>query len=139
MQDYRISNVHLAHRVADLVRSLNCEGKQWVVTIKRYRKQRTLPQNALMWKWYTIIGNELGYTKDEMHDVLREKFLPWEEVEICGVKKKKLTSTSDPSFTTTMEAEYLNHIDRFAAQELGILLPHPEDNSYDDWAQRAGQ
>jgi len=99
--------------------------KAWRIEIDLLRKKRSLPQNSLMWDWYTAIGNEIGYTKDEMHDVLREKFLPWHEVEICGIKRKVLTSTSDPSFTTAMMAEYLDHIDRFAAQELGILLPHP--------------
>jgi len=99
--------------------------KAWRIEIDLLRKKRSLPQNSLMWDWYTVIGNEIGYTKDEMHDVLREKFLPWQEVEVCGIKRKVLTSTSDPSFTTAMMAEYLDHIDRFAAQELGILMPHP--------------
>lgn len=99
--------------------------KAWCVEIDLLRKKRSLPQNSLMWDWYTVIGNEIGYTKDEMHDVLREKFLPWHEVEICGIKRKVLTSTSSDDFTTAMMAEYLDHIDRFAAQELGILLPHP--------------
>lgn len=106
------------------IQSLPAE-KAWRIEIDLLRKKRSLPQNSLMWDWYTAIGNEIGYTKDEMHDVLREKFLPWHEVEICGIKRKVLTSTSDPSFTTAMMAEYLDHIDRFAAQELGILLPHP--------------
>ena len=130
-ESYRIANKATAERVAELVRGLNVDGKQWTVTVKRYQKQRSLAQNALMWKWYTIIGNHLGYDKDEMHDVLREKFLPWELVEVCGVQRKKLTSTSGPSFTVAMEAEYLSAIDRFAAQELGLLLPHPEDEFYE--------
>lgn len=130
-KDYRIFDSVSAQRVADLVRSLNTDGKQWVVTVKRHRKSRTLPQNALMWKWYTIIGNHLGCTKDEMHDILREKFLPWEEIDVSGFKFKRLTSTSAPSFTAAMEAEYLNQIDRFSAQDLGVLLPHPEDEFYE--------
>jgi hypothetical protein len=128
---YRIHNKATAERVAELVRGLNVDSKQWTVTVKRYQKQRSLPQNALMWKWYTIIGNHLGYDKDEMHDVLREKFLPWTELELCGVKVKRLTSTSSDDFTVAMEAEYLSAIDRFAAQELGIILPHPEDEFYE--------
>lgn len=101
--------------------------KPWRVKIELLRKQRTLPQNALYWEWLTAIGNEIGYTKDEMHDTFREKFLPWREVEVCGVRRKILTSTSSPEFTTAMMAEYMSHIDRFAAQELGIVLPTPSD------------
>lgn len=134
---YLVANIHMAHRVADIVRDLNCEGSQWDVEIKPHKKQRTHRQNSLMWKWYTIIGNELGYEKDEIHDVLREKFLPVQYVEIMGIQKKILTSTSSPDFTTAMEAEYLEKMDRFAAQDLGILLPHPEDDAYTQWAERA--
>lgn len=100
--------------------------KPWRVKIEVLRKKRTLPQNALYWEWLTVIGNELGYTKDEMHDVFREKLLPWREVNVCGVRRKILTSTSSPEFTTAMMAEYMGHIERFAGQELDIRLPHPE-------------
>jgi len=130
MPKYIIDTQTKAFSVASLVSSLNLE-KKWDVTIEPHVKRRTLAQNATMWKWYTILGNHLGYTKDEMHDIFREMFLPWSETEFYGVKKKKLTSTSDPSFTTTMESEYLSHIDRFAAQELGILLPHGNDDYYE--------
>ena len=69
MADYRIHTTEQANRIADLVRALSVEGKQWVVTIKKYQKQRSLPANNLYWKWLTIIGNEIGYSKDEMHDI----------------------------------------------------------------------
>lgn len=97
------------------------------VTVEKNVKKRTLPQNSLYWDWLTIIGDHLGYDKEEMHDVFREKFLPVEIIEVCGVRKKKLTSTSDPAFTTADMSAYMEKIDRFAAQELGILLPHPDD------------
>ena len=132
MADYRIHTKEQAIRIADLVRALNVEGKQWVVTIKKYQKQRSLPANNLYWKWLTIIGNELGSTKDEMHDIFREKFLPWEEIEKCGVKVKILTSTSAETFSVAMMGEYMTQIDRFAAQDMAILLPHPEDDFYSE-------
>ena len=132
MADYRIHTKEQAIRIADLVRALSVDGKQWVVTIKKYQKQRSLPANNLYWKWLTIIGNELGSTKDEMHDIFREKFLPWEEIEKCGVKVKILTSTSAEGFSSVMMSEYMGQIDRFAAQELAIILPHPEDDFYSE-------
>ncbi len=126
MTKYVIHDRAMAERVASLVAGLDLK-KPWSVEVKRYVKQRTLPANNLYWRWLSIIGDHLGYDKDEMHDVMREKFLPVEVVEVCGVRRKKLTSTSDPGFTTADMSAYMDRIDRFAAQELGILLPHPED------------
>lgn len=134
---YLVANVHMAHRVADLVRELNCDGKQWDVEIKPHKKQRTVRANNLYWQWLTIIGAEIGYTKDEMHDIFREKFLPVDHDEVIGIKRKRLTSTSAPDFSTAMMSEYMQQIDRFAAQELGILLPHPDDDAYTQWQQMA--
>lgn len=134
---YLVANIHMAHRVADLVRDLNCDGKQWDVEIKPHKKQRSVRANNLYWKWLTIIGDEIGYTKDELHDVFREKFLPVTEVEVFGVRRHVLTSTSDPDFTTDKMSAYMHHIDRFAAQDLGIMLPRPEDDAYTEWARGA--
>ncbi len=46
------------------------------VIIQPYKAKRSLDQNALYWKWITIIGDELGYTKDEMHETLMRQHLP---------------------------------------------------------------
>jgi len=125
---------NLDHAKAEISR-LHLGKQVWEVVIRKHQKKRTTSQNALMWQWYTILGNEFGCTKDEMHDILREKFLPWREVEVAGIRYKILTSTSANEFATVMESEYLNQIDRFAAEQ-GILLPHPGDDYYDDLAIR---
>ena len=129
-QKYKIADPLQARRVGALVAGLSPDSGPWEVVIKKWRKQRTLSQNALYWKWLEIIGGEVGEDKDELHDIFREKFLPWEIVEVCGVKKKRLTRTSDPDFVTNHMAAYMTHIERFANTELGILLPHPEDDHY---------
>ena len=135
---YIVSDAITAARIADMVRGLNCDGKQWDVEIKQHKKQRTLRANNLYWQWLTIIGRELGYTKDEMHDVFREAFLPWTEEVVCGVRKKTLAHTSAPDFSTAMMSEYMSQIDMLAARDLGILLPRPEDDAYTEWARAAG-
>lgn len=134
-QRYVISSRDQAARVGALVGALSVAGRPWQVTIEPFVKRRTLPQNALYWQWLTIIGDAIGYDKDEMHDVFREKFLPVEYREVLGVMRKVLTSTSSEDFTTAHMSEYMNHIERFAAQELGILLPHPED----EWLESVRQ
>ena len=135
-QKYLVADELQARRVAALVSGLKIDGKPWQITVCRYVKKRTLPQNNLLWKWYEIIGNETGNDKQDLHDFFRERFLPWEEIDVLGKKKKVLTNTSDPKFTTDKMSAYMTNIERFAATELGMMLPHPEDDHYSELAAR---
>jgi len=98
-------------------------AEPWDVTIKPYKRNRSLEQNALYWKWLTIISKDLGYTVDELHEEMMRKHLapvcintPSGVVEVYSTKKLKVKEMT----------EYLEGIERTAA-ELGIALPRPED------------
>jgi hypothetical protein len=91
-----------------------------------------------MWAWYTIIGNHLGYTKNEMHDILREEFLPVRCVEFKGREIHLLTSTSGKDWTVDKEAAYLSQVERFAASELGIILPRRDDPLLAEYISKHG-
>lgn len=134
-QRYKIEDPLKAKQVGALVAGLSIEHHPWEVVVRKWVKKRTLPQNALYWKWLEIIGAETGNDKDDLHDAFREKFLPWTEVEVCGVRKKILTSTSSKDFKTADMSAYMSNIERFAAADLGILLPRPEDAAYEDYAR----
>jgi len=105
----------------DRIAALNI-STAWDITIKPYKKNRSLEQNALMWKWLTLIGNELGYTKDEMHETFMRKFLP--PITVNTIDGPAEVYSTKPLKVKEM-AEYLNHIDQFAA-EYGIALPLPD-------------
>lgn len=108
---------------------------------------RSVQQNRLMWKWNSEIGNHMGLTKDETHELLKRKFakpiftrdnLDYAnmveavrvvykrglllEAEHLAKEIVRLTSTSD--FTTDEFSEYLKDIEHFAATE-GIALSIP--------------
>jgi len=99
------------------------------LTIKPYRKSRSASQNALCWQWIAIIADELGYTKDEMHEVMAEKFLEPVIVEALGERIERRKSTT--KLKVAEFTEYLRDIEVFAASELGIVLPRPEDRYYE--------
>jgi hypothetical protein len=70
--------------------------KQWQVVIQERNSDRSLEQNARLWDLYTSIGNHLGYTPDEMHDLMGYKFLL--VVKYVGLEKiTKIRSTTDLS------------------------------------------
>ena len=96
------------------------------VTIKPYKRNRSLEQNSLMWKWYSIIADDLGYTTEEIHEEFMRKLLipitmqtPSGLVEVYSTKKLKVKEMT----------AYLEGIER-TATEMGIALPRPMDNNY---------
>jgi len=134
---YKVSNLITAHKVAMLITALSPD-KQWKVEVTEWKPQRTLTQNATMWLWYRIIGQQLGYTDKEMHDILREEFLPVRCVEFKGREVHLLTSTSGKDWTVDKEAAYLSDIERFAATELGIMLPRRDDPLLAEYISKHG-
>jgi len=95
--------------------------------IKKVESKRSIAQNSLYWMWLTIIGNEVGYTKDEMHDVLRHTLLQPVITEAMGKVVEQLPSTTKMKIGEF--TEYLTAIEQWSA-EMGILLPKPEDVYY---------
>ncbi|MCK5602159.1 recombination protein NinB [Candidatus Pacearchaeota archaeon] len=123
-----IHNESDKNRAIKYIQALNID-KPWSVDIELYKKNRSLSQNKLYWKWITCIGDSIGYGRDELHAIMADKFLPNEIVEYGGKQIKKDKSTS--RLNTKEFTEYLEKIDRFAAAELGIILPSPEDCYYE--------
>lgn len=106
----------------------NNDVDEAVVEIKANKLTRSSAQNSLYWEWMTTISNELGYTKDETHALLRDKFLGYNEyTDKKGSQIKELRSTT--KLNTTEFTEYLNQID-YLMTEYGIKLPRPEDSYY---------
>lgn len=94
--------------------------------LRKKKKYRSIQQNKLMWVYYTMIAHELGYTKDEIHSILKSKFLKSEKVnEETGVIYPYVKSTTD--LTTTEMLDYISDIQKFAAEELGMNLPEPNE------------
>ena len=69
-----------------------------------------------------ILANEFGYELDEMHIVLREKFLRiHDEKHPDFVIAKSTTKLSTVGFI-----DYIEKIQRWAALEYQIYIPDPE-------------
>jgi hypothetical protein len=125
MSKLKIHNELTRDIVIKAIYALNLT-KCFIVEIKLFRNTRSNRQNALYWEWLTIIANDLGYFKDDLHDEIREKFLPVEEYEILGVRKKRLTSTA--KLDVLEMSNYMRQIEIFFASEYGIVLPVPLDD-----------
>ena len=101
----------------------------YIVEVKKKRNTRSNNQNSYYWKCIVQeLGNSLGYFPDEMHSILRTKFLSeWEMIEINNKKigLNKVGSTTD--LNTKAFEIYAEQIRVWAISELGIRLLLPNE------------
>lgn len=103
-------------------------GAEVGITIKKTKKPRDIrsdKQNKYYWGvLIDLLSSELGYTKDEMHEILKYQFLTDRSGKFPIVRS---TSSLD---TEEMEV-YLSFIREWAGKELHIYLPLPNETEYD--------
>ena len=115
------------------------EGKRVKIVVVRAYKTRTDQQNRYYWVLMTIMGSHCGYTKDEMHEAMKKKFLDEKDI-VLGKQKMKI-----PPTTTKLKVmqfwSYVDEIREWAAKSpdlpieedpgLGLVLPEPtKDDGY---------
>jgi hypothetical protein len=100
---------------------LNSLSGRVVMTVKKLKKGRSNNQNRYYWGVViTILSQELGYTREEMHEALKWKFL--------RVEKRMLPTTRSTSDLDTKTFEdFLEEVRRWAATDLNIQIPLPNE------------
>nr|MCK4930411.1 hypothetical protein [Nanoarchaeota archaeon] len=97
------------------------EGKEIVIKIREKRDGRSIEQNSLFWVWATLIGAELGYTKQEMAMIIKYKFLQRSEV-VEG--KEVLIIKSTATLSKDEFNQFLSEVYFWANDTLNIRLPN---------------
>jgi hypothetical protein len=121
-----VGNEDARQRAADVLTALNLDKCPWAVSIAPYKRNRSLEQNNLLWKVYTIVAEETGHSPEEIHDWCRQQFLPARFVEINGQAHEVRRSTA--TLKVDEMTEYLNRVMSWATADLGIVLPiHEKD------------
>lgn len=106
--------------VRDLVRS----KKDGYYSIQVKKWDRSLQQNAYYWMCLGIIGNDLGYHKNEIHEEMIRMFSPivtYRRLDGKPVQKRQRTSDMSVDEMT----EHIEQVIQFAAEQ-NISLPNPE-------------
>lgn len=110
---------------------LKFKGKRVYVIVDEEKQQRSINQNNYYWGVVVkILSNELGYTQEEMHEILKAKFSPKDVKEVAGeqiVIPKSTTKQKTDEFET-----YLEHIRRFALLQLNCKIPLPNEVDIQD-------
>lgn len=101
-------------------------GKQIEILIHRKKKHRSVQQNRYYWLIVSMLSEHTGFTKEECHEILKQRFLKTEKVhEDTGAIYEYTKSTTE--LTTSEYEDYLESVRRFAAEDFSIELPLPNE------------
>ena len=97
------------------------EGEEIEIRIKVRTNNRSNEQNSLYWKWINIMSEETGFTKEEMHELVKYKFLKRTSINNNGVEEVKLKSTT--TLTVKEFTKLMDDILYWSNNTLNINLP----------------
>ena len=110
---FNISHTNLPVLVAKLQDLITQDpDKNWQVLIKERESARSVEQNKRLWELYTNVGNYLGYSSEDIHDLMGYRFLLIEKY----VGRDKITKVRSTTKLSVKEmAEYQEKIEAFAS------------------------
>lgn len=101
---------------------------EFEVVVRKKVKSRSSEQNKWYWACVTIIGNELGYERNQMHEIIKYRFLKSEAVDKkTGEVFEYLKSSAE--LTTTEFTEFMDGLIRWSAETFNIVLPMPNEQT----------
>lgn len=103
------------------------EGRKAWITIGGRKNTRSTNQNAYYWGVVVdMLAKYLGYFPDEIHEVLKQKFLPAREVRLNeGVI---IIPESTAKLDSAQFEDYLEKIRVWAATDLNFTIPLPNED-----------
>ena len=100
------------------------EGKEVEIRIRVRSNNRSKEQNSLYWKWIDILSKEIGFTKDEMHELIKYKFLKRNIVDDNGIEQEIIKSTT--TLTIKEFTLLMNDLLYWSNTTLNVNLPSNE-------------
>lgn len=123
MTDYRVATEEDRQKVGRLLKRTVDAGKPMRVTVVKWKKKRSLSQNAY---YHGVVKKEIadftGHTEEEMHEILKQKFCPHK---IVGFHGEDYLMRSTTQLSTVEMKDYIEQCIAFAATELALVIPEP--------------
>jgi len=107
------------------------EGKRVEISISKAKKERSNQQNRYYWGCLIPILRsalkDLGniYTAEQVHDILKYKFLKSDKHIKDGEFITEIKSTTELSTSEFMD--YIAEIQRWSAEFFGVIIPDPNE------------
>jgi len=127
-----ITNLH--KYVDTTVSRLMNDGKKAAVKVEEYKSPRSLSANGLYWMWLGEIAAYLTKKgrqadKDDLHDLMRHKFLGYNESRAVGKTIIERTLRSTTKLNKSEFCFYMEKVEAWAA-EAGCLVTSPLESEY---------
>ena len=101
------------------------------VTIEPYRKKRSLDQNSFLHGVpLRLIAEHTGHEVEDLKTYLLGECFGWVEVEVFGAQRRKPLYRSS-ELDTVQFGTFLDYIEQWAAQELDMIIPRPNENLHE--------
>lgn len=120
--------------------SLLSADKAVAVKVEEYKPPRSLSANALYWMWMSELETHFkqkgrAETKDDMHTLMRHKFLGWHEERLIGKTKIARTLRSTARLNKSEMCYYMQQVSAWAA-EVGCYLTDPIESDYREFLNK---
>lgn len=113
-------------QIANELKEFN--GKRIEIKIQKLKSVRSQQQNRYWWAIITILAKEIGYTKNEMHEILKFKFLKRSKiVESTGEVLEYIESTT--KLNKSDFADMTSELIRWSAETFNVILPIPGEQT----------
>jgi hypothetical protein len=97
------------------------------IHVQKLQANRSLPQNRFYWGVVIhALAEHTGYTPNELHELMKMKFLPKSLALLDGngdVKGEFVMGGSTRTLKVVEFMDYVKQVQRFAAEELGVITP----------------
>jgi len=104
------------------------EGQRVNVEVKKFKKDRTPPQLKYYWAVpVRLISQHTGYEEEEVHSILKQMFLKC--INKDGYEYVKSLSKMARQVDTVDMNGFIEAIQRWAAQELSLYIPDPNEEA----------
>lgn len=121
--EYHLRDESVREHVQNIIKSLSTKD-DWVITVSPFKKGRSNPQNRLYWAWVRIISRECGYSDDDMHEILKSRFLGMQVIEYKtkGKTEQLVVPKSTAKLSKSEFTEYLEKV-MVLGHKMGVNLP----------------
>lgn len=102
-------------------------SKLYEVIVQPFKDSRSKAQNRLYWMFIPYLADFCGYTNNQMHRVLKVKFIGVDKETIDGVEI--VEPKSSKKLKVKEFANYLREVEALAL-EYNVTLPHPDDYNF---------
>lgn len=129
----RHGRVQMRNRTAVMAQLARMKDCELVITFTPRRAARSDLQNR--WYWGVIVellSEHTGYTPDEIHEVCKAKFLPKRLAVSDGngeIKGEFVIGGTTTRLNKHEFGEYCEAIRRWAADDLGVVIPDPDEGA----------